>query len=503
MNAIDLGTTQTKIATINPSGKPEIVLNARGEPHTPSVLHYTAEGNILYGTDAVEQSALEPQGCVRNFKLKLGSNDNLLNNGRVVTATDAAVHLLERVLRDAEQHLTTKIIEIVATVPANWRDDAKQALLEACKRVGLTVKKLVPEPTAGAVAYGIQHTGSALHLLVFDWGGGTLDVSILKVDGDAMTVLATEGVHRLGGNDLNQCLIEKALAEFQAKHGTPPTREAAPHFWLDLENRVEQTKLSLGARPQVPMVLSYQGAQLIVTFSQGEFHNLIDPLVQQSLDAVDRALAGAGLRKDQIDVPLMIGGTSRLKHIQNRLAGHIGKPVKLDTAPERAVAYGGALICLAEITQGGRKATLGGQVIPSPDVFVRDVTAHAVGCCVVDTSGAKKQLLNAPIIPKNTPIPCHRTDRFYLEREDQATAKIEILQGEPEALRDNCLIIGELLMDNLPAEPKRTQRIEVDYIIDGNGMVTATVRDTVGGQSKTVSVDYKKGVKPMDKLASI
>ena len=154
---------------------------------------------------------------------------------------------------------------------------------------------------------------------------------------------------------------------------------------------------------------------------------------------------------------------------------------------------------MAELTGQGRTATVRGQVIPAPDMFIRDITAHAVGCCVVDTTGPSKRLVNSVIIQKNTPIPCRKTDAFFVEHDDQTEARIEILQGKPDAERDECLLIGELVLSGLPKEQKRTARIQVEYTIDANGMVTATATDKISGQSQTVSVDYKKGVKPKDK----
>ncbi len=492
MIAFDIGTERSKAACVNRLGKPEMIPNARGEPFTPSVVCLSEGGPPLVGRDALEQGYVHPERTARNFKLKLGTTENILRNGKTVTATDATAELVGRLKENVESHLGVRLEELVATCPANFRDAAKQALLEAFDRHGIKVSQLVHEPTAAGLAYALDKSGSTLHIAVYDFGGGTFDVSILKVEGPQISVLATEGVAQLGGNDINACLRRHILNEIKVRTGEDITLGQDSLFDMDLDTRVEAAKLSLGTRPQVPVAIHRNGNQLIVDISQDQLHRMIDPLIRQTLDALDHAIDAAGLKADQVQDILMVGGTSRLKHIQGQVAKHIGKAPKIDIDPDKAVAYGAAIASLNELYRQGKTATIRGQIIPSPDLFVREVTAHAVGCCVVDTSGPQRRMLNAAIIAKNTQIPCRKTDRFYLERADQAHAKVEILQGEPDADRDECLVIGELLLENLPSEPNRSARIQIEYSIDGNGMVTATATDIVSGQIRTVSVDYKR-----------
>lgn len=500
---IDHGTTRTKTATVNPAGQSESILNARGEPFTPSVVYVSENGDLMVGTDAFEQGYLNPNRLIRNYKLRLGHNENLLNNGQVFTPTDAAAAIIAAIKKNAEDALNIKVDQCVLTTPANFGDDGKQASIEACERNGVKVLKLVPEPTAAGLCYAIHKAGTTLYFMVYDFGGGTFDVSILRVDGSEILVLATEGVHQLGGNDINERLRDHVLDLAAAQLGERPNPEADPLFKLDLDTRIEATKVSLGTRPQVPVVLNWRGHNSVVTVAQAEFHQLIEPLVKQTLEAVDRALDAASLRKTEIQDVILVGGTSRLPFVQIAVEGYIGKPAKRDIDPDKAVAHGAAQACLTELSHQGKTATIRGQVIPSPDLFVRDVTAHAVGCCVIDANGPSRRMLHSVIIPKNTPIPCCKVDRFYLERDDQTRAQVEILQGEPNADREQCLSIGEILLENLPPEPKRSARIQVEYAIDGNGMVTATATDLVSGKKQTVSVDYKKGIKPKDKLPGI
>jgi len=497
MIGIDKGTTHSKAAYIDQAGKPNAILNARGEPSTPSVVYVPDSGEILVGTDAVEQGHLDPERCVRNFKLRMGSTESLLGNGRVFTPTDATAELIKTRKGDAERQLGVEVTEVVATCPANYRDDAKQALIEAFERNGIKVLRLVPEPTAAGFAYAIGKQGrKALTYIIFDWGGGTFDVSIQKIDGDEITTLSTEGIPKCGGNDLNDCIMRRVLDQVEGTVGERPCPQDDPLFILDIEQRIEAAKVSLGRRQEVPIVAAYKGNQVVVRVTQEQFHQDIDPIIGQTLNAVDRAVQAAGLTMDRIDYLIMVGGTSRMPYIQEALAKYTGKVPKTDIDPEKAISFGAALASIGELAKQGRTATIRGQVIPAPEMFVRDVTAHAVGCCVVDTSGPNKRMINAVIIPKNTPIPCRKSDQFSLEHEDQTEARIEILQGEADANRDDCLLVGELVLKDLPRETKRSSRIQVEYIIDANGMVTATATDTVSGQQQTVSVDYKKGIEP-------
>ncbi|MFH1211328.1 MAG: Hsp70 family protein [Candidatus Woesearchaeota archaeon] len=497
MLGIDIGTTRSKAAHIDPAGNPNIILNDRGEPFTVSIIHYEQRNAPLVGLDALEQGYINTDLCVRNSKLKLGTTENLINGNPPVIATDAAAALIGYLKKMAEKQLGLQITECVATCPANFKDDSKQALLEAFERNGLKVLRLYPEPSAAGLAYALNK-GSEKKCLIYDFGGGTFDVSILHVKGAQIIILATEGVPALGGNDINECLKKIVLDKAKAQWGKAPDLTDAL-FRLDIDQRVEAAKISLNNRKKVSVVLHHHGSQAIVEVTQEEFYKSIDPLIQQSLDAVQKALKSVGLTAKDIDHLVMVGGTSRLSYIQQKVADFTGLYPKTDIDPDRAVVYGAAYACIAEMAKEGKTASIRGQVIPAPEIFVRDVTAYSVGCCVIDNSGSKNRLINAVIIPKNTPIPCQRSDQFYLEHEDQVEARIEILQGEADADREKCLLIGELALKNLPKETKRSPRIQVEYIIDSNGMVTATATDKVSGTQQTVSVDYKKGIKPKDK----
>ena len=502
MYAIDLGMTRTKTAVINSAGKAEIVLNSRGEPFTPTAFHFSPDGSILYGTDALEQGSLEPDYLISNFKLMLGTTDNLAKNGKVITPTDAAELILRNAKETAEKKTGIAMTDVVLSCPANFKDNQKQALLEAAKRCGLNVLRLIYEPTAAGLAYFIYKPGDRT-IAVYDFGGGTFDVTVLKFRRNQVDILATEGIAQCGGNDLTACIEKRVLMEVEKQLGALPLPQEEPLFYYELHQKSENAKFSLNTRDKVPIVFSVKARQIVVEITKDQFEKDIDPWIQKTLDALASAVSKAGLTYKDIDHIVLVGGTTLLPYIQQRVADVTGIVPKTDIDPNKAIVFGGAYACITELAKDGQATTVNGKVIPVPDLFFRQVTAHPVGCCVVDTSTSQRKLLNAVIIPQNTPIPCQRSDGFYMEHEDQTEVHIEILQGDQDLERDKCLLIGEFDLKGLPREKVRTPRIQIEYTVDVNGMVTATATDKVSGKQYTVSVDYKKGVKPKDKPNSV
>ncbi len=496
--AVDFGTTRTKVAYLDQAGNPTIIPNARGDETTPTVVHYQADGNHLIGRDAEEQGYLEPELCLKGFKLQLGKNENIAKKGTGITPAKAAEIFIGKIKEQIIRHLNMDVSEVLPTCPANFRDDAKKALMDAFEANGLKVLKLLPEPTAAGINYGNDKVNSSA-FLVYDFGGGTFDVSVLRKTGKKTDILATEGISKLGGNDINNLIMDRIVNKIESEMGSRPDPQTDALFYHDLMDRVENAKKSLGNRKEVPIVISYNGTQIIDKLTQEWFHNSIDPLIDQTLESVNKAVEGAGLEMSDINSLVLVGGTSRIPHVQHRVSQHTGLNVKTDIDPEKAIVFGAAIASIVELHQQGRTATIGGKVIPAPEIQIQDITAHSVGCCVVDGKGANRRLFNSMIIAKNTQIPCQHNDRFMLEYDDQTCVKIEILQGDNNADRQDCLLIGELSLENLPLEKVRTPRIEVDYAIDGNGMVKATATDIISGITKTVSVDYKSGIQSSTK----
>lgn len=487
VNGIDFGTTQSKLATPNVAGKPEKIPNERGDMQTPTVVYVSQSGEPLIGQDAIEQGVIDPTRLIRNFKLDLDSTLPLIP-GESFTAMDAAVVVLKQLRQDAIKALGVTVEDCVTTSPANFNDAKKQALINALIQAGWKNHLIVPEPTAAAYAYALDKQRDKMTLAVFDFGGGTFDVTILKVDRGQFEVLATEGIARLGGNDLNQPLADQLLESVERKFGSSPEITSDPMLMLEIANKAETAKISLGKRDEVQCVVGYKGDQIIETFKAQEYQAAIVPMIQQCLDAMDQAVSSAGLSYDKIDTLLMVGGTSRMPFIQSMVADHTHLAPRMDIDPGHAIAYGAAHACAAELARQGKNATVNGHTIPAPAMFIEDVTAHGVGCSVIDSGSGEKQLVNAVIIPQNTPIPCKRKDEFALEHPGQKEAEIVILQGKANARHEDCLEIGKLRLTNLPPEENPSNRIEVEYTIDRNGMVTATATDKISGQSESVSM---------------
>ena len=497
--SIDIGTGSVKTAYVEPTGKASMITNQRGDSCTPSVLYYNKDGTVYVGTEAIEQGFLDPKSAVWHPKLKLGTTDNLINNGLQVTAEDAVYELGKAAIADAERVLGKKVEKVVATCPADFNDAQKQALKNALERTGVEVILIMHEPTAAGYGYAEKLQGGRHKVGIFDFGAGTFDFSVLDVNGSVAQVIATEGIKKLGGNDVNNALLGLILDRVEKECGVRPSPDKHPLVFYDLRLRVEHAKYSLNTQAKVPVVVAFEGHHVVVEITQKELHEILKAMMQQALDCVDRGMKAANTTYKDLFRFVMVGGASRPKFVQDCVAEHTGLIPRVDIDPDKAVPYGAALRCVAELHSRGEKPDHNGIVIPSPAIISKDVTGHGVGCSVIDTSSSTHRMVNAVIIRKNTPIPCKRVEYFYLQHEDQQEACIEILQGDDSADRDDCLLIGELALDNLPPESVRTKRIQIEYFIDANGMVTATATDKVSGKQATVSVDYKKGIKPKPK----
>lgn len=498
---IDIGTTSTKAAYADATGNPVPAMNDRGQAQTPSVLYVPPSGESLYGTDAVEQGYLDPDYLLRNFKLKLGSTESLLD-GLNISPTDATAMLIGHVKANLERAIGREIDSCVATCPANFRDDGKAALLDAFAINNIRVLKLISEPIGAMFAYALNKSRDGSKVLVYDFGGGTFDTLIAEMQGAQLIARGTEGIAKLGGNDFNEPIRELILSEIEKNFKERPVQKDNALLFAEIDAKCEAAKLSLGKRAKVPVVVGYRGSQVVIELTREEYQKSVHGLIQQSLDALDRVVAGAGLSFNDIDNLLLVGGTCRMPYVQEMVAAHTGLKPKLDVEPENAIAFGAALASVMEMANEGKTATIRGQIIPSPEIFARDVCAHNLGVCVLEGERGNERLVNSVIIPKNTPIPCQKTECFFLEDDNQTAICVEILEGDDDAERDDCLLIGELALDNLPSESKRTKRIQVDYKFDANGMINATALDKVSGRQQSVSVDYQNGMKPKGKPTS-
>ena len=488
---IDLGTTRCKVAYLNETGHAQIVLNRRGDPYTPSAIFFEEGIKPIVGAEALAEGFLAPEHVHTCFKRVLGAPDTLYTgaDGKTYTATAFQTILLAALKEDVESRFNSELDEAVITVPANFQDHKKQATIDAARAADINALRLLHEPTAAGIAYALDKQQDQT-FLVYDLGGGTFDVSVLRTTGDSIQVLNSTGREQLGGEDFNARIETFVVEQFSKDNGYEPSPESDPLFFQELAEKVEQCKIALSEKTKTRLVIGCRGRQSIIEITRDQFESLTDDLLQGTLDCTRQAVEEINLSWQDLHTIILVGGSVRMPKVQSALGDLTGVVPHCDIEPDLAVCYGAALSCGMELALAGKTLMIGGRAIPTPKAFVQEVTAHGVGCCVAAKDGA---LSNAVILPKGTAIPTTRTDRFSLLSESQTEAHIEVLQGEDGQDRDACLSIGEIQLTDLPVEHRRSKRIEITYAIDGNGMIHATGKDLVGGQQVEIDIDYHQG----------
>lgn len=489
---IDFGNSGVKVSYPDRTGQPVGVKNARGGNSVRAFVHIDPQGKCLVGDDAFEQGFVDPKNTAGHFKLKLGLDDQILPGK---TAKELAAILVKAAKELVEKVTGESIDAAVVTVPANFSDKQKKALLGACEEAGIKVLRIVSEPAAAAFAYACQSASNkrGLKFIVFDLGSSTFDVTVCEADGDEIRMLATEGIQKLGGDDIDEILKGVILAKLKQKTGKDPRTPAAdPLFWLDLSVRTATAKIALGNQDKVQIPLSSDSQHHVVAVTKQEFEAAVRPLIEKTLHCVDAALKGANLSIGDITSLYMVGGPSRTPFIQNMVADHTRLVPRVEIDPELAVAHGAVLVALSELKRQGKQARMGVDTIPQPDAFLKEATHHDIGVAVEERATGAKRIINAVVVPKNTPVPCTRSESFRLESPDQTEVLIEILQGPDRTDIKGCQIIGRLELHGLPVEPARSPRIEVTYIFDKNTFVTVKARDKISGKEVSVTVQVPK-----------
>jgi len=492
LTAFDLGATRSKTVILSGAGLPTIVPTENGEWYLPTVVHCDRAGRITVGETALACGLLEPEGLILDVKSKAGTQDNLLGNGHAMRAGDAIQAVLAAMMSCAERVLNAKPTHCVITYPPCFRDDQKADLRAAAERLGLKVALLLSESPAVASHFATMRAGSTCLCLVIDIGGLTVDVSAVSIDGREVRILATESRAGIAGSAFSAALQLRVLNDIAARCGKRPSLPDDAAFFFDLARRTEQAKAALGTHTETVMPVSWTDQRFASTIQRADYHQDTEVLIQGIEELVQKTLAAAALDPTQLQHLIITGGGSRDPRIGARLEALVGLRARTDVAPDRAVAYGALECGLEVLRESGEASAAGIRILAAPRPKLIDVTAHDVGVSTRDC-GSDGHVLSV-LVKKNTPIPHRHCDSFYLEYEDQQRAQVEILQGEADAPREQCLLIGEIILDHLPKEPQRTRRIGVEIYIDDNGMVTATATDKVGGQSQTVCFDYKPGV---------
>ncbi len=484
---IDAGTTRFKTSLLNSSGEPQSLTNRMGQTFTPSVVYFGDDGPLV-GTEADNAALADPARAVFDWKVNMGTEEVLYTDtdGKDYKAQDILTILLKNVKADAEAKTGEPVNEVVITVPANYNHLQMQQTFDAARRAGMEVICLPKEPTSGALGNNIFKLKNG-RVLVYDLGGGTFDVSIIKVTGNVCEVVATGGIPKLGGRDFNKRVDAKIIEEFEKQHNYRPDPQSQAIFYQDLRGRVEQLKISLSAQSQCNVVLSCNGDVLNMTVTRQEFESWVEDLVAQSIRKTEDTLKEAQLQWSDIDAIYPIGGGSMMPIVTRSLTEASGQTITSNCEAHCAAALGAAIAGRLEYERQGKSYQVGSVTLPPINYYMRDILSRAVGVSVLD---GQEQTVCCEILTKDTPIPSIQTRNFKLAELGQTDVRIEILQGREGEKTDSCSALGHFDLEDLPSRPGVVNRIEITFDLDKDGLLTASARDTVSNKKSQLQVDY-------------
>ncbi len=505
---IDLGTTNSCVSVLE-GGKPRVIENAEGGRTTPSIVAYTEDGEILVGQSAKRQAVTNPvntlfavkrligrrfeddvvQKDIKMVPYKIVKADNgdawVEGKGTKMAPPQVSAEVLRKMKKTAEEYLGEPVTEAVITVPAYFNDSQRQATKDAGKIAGLEVKRIINEPTAAALAYGMDKAGGDRTVAVYDLGGGTFDISVIEiaeVDGEhQFEVLATNGDTFLGGEDFDLRLIEFLAAEFKKDSGIDLHND--PLALQRLKEAAEKAKIELSSSQQTEVNLPYITADatgpkhLVVKLSRSKLESLVEDLVKRSLEPVKTALADAGLSPSEIQDVILVGGQTRMPLVQTAVAEFFGKEARKDVNPDEAVAMGASI-------QG---AVLSGDV---KDVLLLDVTPLTLG---IETMGG----VATPLIEKNTTIPTKKSQVFSTAEDNQTAVTIHVVQGERKQAGQN-KSLGRFDLADIPPAPRGMPQIEVTFDLDANGILNVSAKDKATGKEQSIRITASGGLSDED-----